>query len=120
APGDYIVGTCSDTDESMLRQVDVLRDNSRVWMAICCTDESEPIYKYLSRLGPVRDTFAVEGELPGDSALLRGAAILYHLSAADATAITASTFPLPPAPAPGGVPPCYGLFTGPVAFQSGS
>jgi hypothetical protein len=118
APGEYILGTCSDTDESMLRQVDVLRDHPRVWMAICCTDESEPVYKYLGSLGPIRDTFAVKGQLPGDSALIRGAAILYDLSAADATAITPSTFPLPPAPAPAGVPPCYGLFTGPAPFES--
>ena len=103
----------------MLRQVDVLRDNSRVWMAICCTDESEPVYKYLGSLGTVRDTFAVEAP-PGDSTLLRGAAILYDLSGAEASSITPSTFPLPPAPGLAGVPPCYGLFTGPVPLESGS
>jgi len=119
-PGEYILGTCSETDESMLRQVDVLRDNPRVWMAICCTDESEPVYKYLGSLGRIRDTFAVEGRLAGESALLRGAAILYDLSAADAGAITPSTFPLPPYSPPAGVPPCYGLFTGPALSESGS
>jgi hypothetical protein len=120
APDEYILGICSETDESMLRQVDVLREHPRVWMAICCTDESEPIYKYLGSLGRIRDSFAVKGQLPGDSALLRGAAILYDLSGADATAIKASTFPLPPAPAPADVPPCYGLFTGPAPFESAS
>ena len=120
APADYILGTCSETDESMLRQVDVLRDNPRVWMAICCTDDSEPIYKYLASLGKIRDKFAVEGQLAGESALLRGAAILYDLSGAEATAITPSTFPLPPPPEPTGVPLCYGLFTGSAPVQSSS
>jgi hypothetical protein len=117
-PGEYLLGTCRDTDESMLQQVDVLRNRPRVWMAICCTDESEPVYKYLGSLGPTRDTFVVRGQLPGESGLIRGAAILYDLSAADATAITPSTFPLPPPPDPAGVPPCYGLFTGPAAKSS--
>jgi len=117
-PGEYLLGTCRDTDESMLQQVDVLRNRPRVWMAICCTDESEPVYKYLGSLGPTRDTFVVRGQLPGESGLIRGAAILYDLSAADATAITPSTFPLPPPPDPDGVPPCYGLFTGPAPVES--
>ena len=119
-PGEYLLGICSETDESMLRQVDVLRNRPRVWMAICCTDESEPLYKYLGSLGPTRDTFVVGDPLPGESGLIRGAAILYDLSAADATAITASTFPLPPPPDRDGVPPCYGLFKGPAPVTSSS
>jgi hypothetical protein len=100
APGDYVLGRCAREDpREYLRELDAFRGAPRAWLVMthAVPEEAAALREYLDRIG-TRRTSLEAGEGRGLRQSDRARADLYDLG--DPTrlaAVTADTFPLPPA-----------------------
>jgi hypothetical protein len=118
-PTDYVVGKCSDdVQRTSLYQAESLRGTPRVWLAIWATDENELLFRYLTAIGTVRDTFSVEHD-PSVSFMMGGAAVLFDLASPAFAALNPATFSMADRGQPAAPWDCYGVFTAvPEAAQT--
>ena len=113
ASTDYVVSRCSDdVERAALWQMEALGGSPRVWVLVWGTDENELLFRYLSARATVRDTFSAGGQEPGDSFMMRGAAILYDLTAPRSPGVTPATLDVPgTADRHPEARSCYGVFS---------
>jgi hypothetical protein len=97
---DYVLGRCAREDpRAYLRELDAFRGAPRVWLVVthAVPEETEAIGGYLDRIGTRRESFEA-GRVPGGRRADRARVDLYDLSdPARLAAVTADTFPMPPA-----------------------
>ncbi|HEY7142308.1 MAG TPA: hypothetical protein VIE44_19615 [Methylomirabilota bacterium] len=100
APAEYVLGQCArEAPRAYLRELDAFRGAPRVWLVVthAVPEETTAIRGYLDRIGVRRASFEA-GHAPGTRRSDRARVDLYDLSdAARLAAVTADTFPMPPA-----------------------